>query len=297
MKLSLIVPCCNEEDNIDLFYKEIKRVFKKKKISLELVFVNDGSTDNTLGELKKIVNDKKIIIKIINFSRNFGKEAAMYAGLSNVCGDYVAVLDADLQHPPELLLDMLDILVNNDNYDVVSACQERKNTSIINVVFSKIYNILINSCSSINLKSGVGDYNMFRRVVVDSILRMQEYNRFSRGIFSWLGYSTYYIYYIPEKRINGRSKWPFRKLFVYGVNGIISYTDLPMRISVVLGFLLCLISIVCFIINYNIIINFILFIGGINMLFMGIIGYYIFNIYNEVKNRPLYVIRDIITND
>ena len=295
MKLSLVVPCCNEEDNVSLFYKEIKKVFKNKRIDLELVFVNDGSTDNTLKELKKITKDKKISIKIINFSRNFGKEAAMYAGLSNVSGDYVAVMDADLQHPPKLLIDMLDILVNNSEYDVISACQERKNTSFMNIIFSKIYNMIINRYGDIRLKAGVGDYNLFRKMVVDSILRMKEHKRFSRGILSWLGYNTYYVYYTPNKRINGKSKWPLKKLFKYGIDGIISYTDLPMKIAIILGNILLIIAIIGFVVKYNLIIDFILLIGGFNLLFMGFIGMYILNIYIEVKNRPLYVIRDIIT--
>ncbi len=309
MKVSFIVPCYNEAGNIIAFSNKIKEVFEKK-YNYEIIFINDGSKDNTLSELKKLLNNSKQSITIIDFSRNFGKEAGIYAGLKAAKGEYVNIIDADLQQNPKYSLKMVEFLENNPEYDIVTAYQEErienKFISFIKTCFYK----LINKMSEIEFKNGASDFRMFRKKVVNSILELTEYYRFSKGIFSWVGYNVYYMPYKVEERKTGTTKWSFYKLFRYAMNGIISFSTYPLRISTILGLFFSLLSILYLItviiqklffqINvegYATIVTLILLLGGIQLLCIGIIGEYIARTYVEVKRRPVYIVKDIISSE
>ena len=292
MKVSFIVPCYNEAGNIIAFSNKIKEVFEKK-YNYEIIFINDGSKDNTLDELKKLLNNSKQSITIIDFSRNFGKEAGIYAGLKAAKGEYVNIIDADLQQNPKYSLRMVEFL-------------ENKFISFIKKCFYK----LINKMSEIEFKNGASDFRMFRKKVVKSILELTEYYRFSKGIFSWVGYNVYYMPYKVEERKTGTTKWSFYKLFRYAMNGIISFSTYPLRISTILGIFFSLLSILYLItviiqklffqINvegYATIVTLILLLGGIQLLCIGIIGEYIARTYVEVKRRPVYIVKDIISSE
>ena len=309
MKVSFIVPCYNEAGNIIAFSNKIKEVFEKE-YNYEIIFINDGSKDNTLSELKKLLNNRKQSITIIDFSRNFGKEAGIYAGLKAAKGEYVNIIDADLQQNPKYSLKMVEFLENNPEYDIVTAYQEErienKFISFIKTCFYK----LINKMSEIEFKNGASDFRMFRKKVVNSILELTEYYRFSKGIFSWVGYNVYYMPYKVEERKTGTTKWSFYKLFRYAMNGIISFSTYPLRISTILGLFFSLLSILYLItviiqklffqINvegYATIVTLILLLGGIQLLCIGIIGEYIARTYVEVKRRPVYIVKDIISSE
>lgn len=308
-KISLVVPCYNEEKNVSLFYKECEKTFLKEKIKVELVFVNDGSKDNTIGELKKLTSTKKFEIKVINFSRNFGKEAAMYAGLKNTTGDYVVIIDADLQQKPELILPMIKIVEESDEYDCVCYYQEQRIEGKIVSLFKKMFYGVISKLSDIDFKNGASDFRLFRRYVVDAILSITEKNRFSKGIFSWIGFNTKYLPYIPEERANGVSSFNFKGLLKYAMSGILSFSVAPLRIATYSGLFFSLISFVYLIVvliqklfftidipGYATIVACILLIGGIILFALGIIGEYIARIYMEVKDRPVYISKEILTN-
>lgn len=310
MKLSLIIPCYNEEDNIESFYKEVEKTFLNKKIKLELIFINDGSKDNTIKELKKLVNKHDFEIKIIDFSRNFGKEAGIYAGMKNSTGDYVSIIDVDLQQPPKVVIEMLEILENNEEYDAVAAYQVKRKDSFLKKHFSNMFYKIINKVADIELKSGASDFRLLRKKVVDSILEVKEYFRFSKGIFSWVGFNTYYIEYEPLERINGTTKWSLKELFKYAFDGILSYTTFPIRIATIIGSILSVFSFIYLIITiiqklafginvpgYASLLGISLLLGGIQLLFLGIIGEYIARIYIETKERPIYIAKQIITNN
>lgn len=310
MKLSVVIPCYNEEKNVGLMYDTIVKLFYNKKISYELIFVNDGSKDNTILELKKIVEKDEALIKIVNFSRNFGKEAAMYAGLKESVGDYVVIIDADMQQNPSLLLKMLGILENDDNYDSVAAYQEVRKEGKILSFFKKAFYKLINKISEVEFVNGASDFRMFRRTMVDAILSMQEYYRFSKGIFSWVGFNTYYMPYQVLERANGSSKWSFWKLFKYAIDGIVSFTTTPLRIATILGLLISFGSFIYFLIviiqtciygvdvpGYASLIGIALLLGGIQLLSLGIIGEYLARTYIENKKRPIYIAKEVISNE
>ena len=310
MKLSIVIPCYNEEKNVEIIYTTINKLFFNKKISYEMVFVNDGSKDNTIVELKKLVSKKDACVKIVNFSRNFGKEAAMYAGLKESRGDYVALIDADMQQNPSLILKMLGILENDENYDSVAAYQATRKESKLLIFFKKTFYRLINKISEVEFVSGASDFRLFRRNMVDAILSMQEYYRFSKGIFSWVGFNTYYIPYNAEERANGTSKWSFWKLFKYAIDGIVSFTTTPLRIATILGLIISFGSFVYFIIvliqtficgvdvpGYASLIGIALLLGGIQLLSLGIIGEYLARTYIENKKRPIYIAKEVISND
>lgn len=310
MKLSVVIPCYNEEKNVGLIYDTIVKLFYNKKISYELIFVNDGSKDKTILELKKLVEKDDISIKIVNFSRNFGKESAMYAGLKESIGDYVVIIDADMQQNPSLLLKMLGILENDDNYDSVAAYQEVRKEGKILSLFKKMFYKLINKISEVEFVNGASDFRMFRRSMVDAILSMQEYYRFSKGIFSWVGFNTYYMPYQVAERANGSSKWSFWKLFKYAIDGIVSFTTTPLRIATILGLLISLGSFIYFLIviiqtciygvdvpGYASLIGIALLLGGIQLLSLGIIGEYLARTYIENKKRPIYIAKEIISNE
>lgn len=308
MKLSLVVPCYNEEENVKLFTEKVNQTFKGK-FTYEIIFINDGSKDNTLTVLKEIAQDKEKNIKIINFSRNFGKEAGIYAGLKEAKGEYVNIIDADLQQNPKYTLKMVQILENNREYDAVTAYQKERKESKSLSFFKRNFYKLINKMSETEFVNGASDFRLFRKNVVESILQLSEYYRFSKGIFSWVGYNVYYMPYEVESRAYGNSKWSFWNLFKYAINGIISFSTSPLRLATILGLLFSLLSIVYLIIviiqklffqinieGYATIVALILLLGGIQLLCIGIIGEYLARTYVETKRRPIYIAKEIIDN-
>lgn len=309
MKLSLVVPCYNEEDNVDEFYKEVVKTFKDQKFKYEIIFINDGSRDQTILKLKKIARVSKENIKIINFSRNFGKEAGMYAGLKAATGDYVAIIDADLQQKPSTVLEMYNILEENTDIDSVAAYQEKRNEPLLKQFFSKLFYKIINKISDIEFVPGASDFRLLKRNMVNSIIEMGEYYRFSKGIFSFVGFNTYYMPYSADKRAHGESKWSFWSLFKYAIEGIVSFTTAPLRIATVLGIFISGFSFIYLIIlvcqtlilgidvpGYATTIGTILLLGGIQLFALGIIGEYLSRTYVEVKKRPIYIVKEEIDN-
>lgn len=306
MKLSLVIPCYNEEDVVYDFYKETNKVFAGKVVSYEFVFVNDGSKDKTYEILKAIhkVSDN---VKVINFSRNFGKEAAMYAGLCNATGDYTCVIDADLQQRPEVVLEMLQILENESSVDCVAAYQEsRKESKAVSLLKNGFYK-LMNVISEVEFYPGASDFRLMRRKMVDEVVKLTEYHRFSKGLFSFVGFNTKYIPYEVQQRAAGESKWSVAKLFIYAVEGIVGYTTAPLKIAtfvgigfVVAAFLYLIIALIAGIISGSLssavaIITLLLLIGGMQFIFIGVIGEYLARTYMQGKNRPIYITKEILT--
>lgn len=299
MDLSIVVPCYNEEGNVELFYEEVQKVFKGKKIKYEIVFVNDGSSDNTLERLNNIVKSKKQNVKVINFSRNFGKEAAMYAGLKETDGELVTIIDADLQQRPELILRMIDILNENEQFDSVAAFQEVRKEGKVLTFFKDTFYKVINSMSSVPFVQGASDFRTFRRKVVEAILSVSEYHRFSKGIFSFVGFNTYYLPYEVEERNSGTSKWDFIKLFNYAIDGIVAFTTLPLRapfyISVVtflVGFMYFIVALFKGISDFSVVLIVMLFLFSLLFMSVGIIGEYLSRTYMQVKQRPIYIVKE-----
>ncbi len=303
MLLSLVVPCYNEQDNVGRFYEETVKAFAESGFDYEFVFVNDGSKDDTLKNLKALYeNHKESKIKVLGFSRNFGKEAAMYAGLSNASGDYVTIIDADLQQRPEVVLEMVKILDENEEYDSVAAFQQERKEGKAMVAMKNTFYKLINKMTEIEFVSGASDFRTFRRPVVDAILSMSEYHRFSKGIFSWVGFNTKYIPYDVQERESGTSNWNFKKLLKYAFEGIISFTTAPLKFASGLGITMFLASIIYIIViiikkltvgtvaGYSSIAALILMFGGLQLLCIGILGEYLAKVYVQVKNRPVYII-------
>lgn len=308
MKLSLVVPCYNEQDVIYEFYKEVKKVFENKVDSYEFVFVNDGSKDETLSYLKAIhkVSDN---VKVISFSRNFGKEAAMYAGLSNAVGDYTCVIDADLQQRPEVVLEMMKILDEDKSVDCIAAYQaERKEGKTISSLKNGFYK-LINRISEVEFYPGASDFRLMRRPMVEEIIKMTEYFRFSKGLFSFVGFNTRFIPYEVQERAAGTSKWSALNLFKYAVEGIVGYTTTPLRIAsfagmgcIAVAFLYLIIALIVGAATANItsaiaIITLILLMSGVQLITIGIIGEYLARTYMQGKNRPIYIAKEILTYD
>ena len=309
MKLSLIVPCYNEEGNVRKFFDCVNIAFENKIEDFEFVFVNDGSKDNTRTKLKELLKEVDKNVKVVDFSRNFGKEAAIFAGLQNAEGDLVTIIDADLQQRPEIVVDMVSFLDEHPEYDCVAAFQEKriegKAMSFVKGMFYK----LINHICEIDFKSGASDFRTFRRNMVDAILSMPEYFRFSKGIFSWVGFETHYIPYIVEERFSGETKWSLRKLIKYAIEGFISFTTFPLRIATFLGLFTSFAAVIYLIVvlieklvwgiateGYATTICLILLLGGIQLLVLGIIGEYLSRMYIQEKNRPIYVVKSIYHN-
>lgn len=305
MKLSVIVPCYNEEDVIEKFFNEFVKVFSNHPYDYELVFVNDGSRDKTLEKLKKIYdNNKNLNINIIDLSKNFGKEAAMLAGLKNCSGDYVSIIDADLQQPPSKICEMVDILDEEPDYDCVAAFQkERKENKFVSSLKGFFYKVM-NKASNVEFVDGASDFRTFRRKMVQAVTDLPEYHRFSKGIFSWVGFNTKYIPYDVCEREAGQSKWGIKSLFKYAVDGIVSFTTAPLKLATAIGTVMFFVSIVYIAIvvieklffgiavaGYATIVALILLFGGLQLLCLGIIGEYIAKIYEQVKDRPLYIIK------
>lgn len=303
MKISFIVPCYNESKNIKLFYDDVVESFKGK-YKVELIFINDGSKDNTLEELKSLLKEKTFEIKIINFSRNFGKEAGIYAGLKECSGDVCVIIDADMQQPPHLVLDMIKVMEKDGNIDIVTYYQEKRiENKIISFFKSQFYKIMSNS-TGMKLKNGASDFRLLNRKVIDTVLTLSEHDRFSKGIFSWIGFNTYYLPYIPEKRMNGKTSWSTKGLFKYAVSGILSFSKEPLNIIFKLGIFNILVSLMLLILGFIISANqfyflmiLIIFLFGINYIVLGILGEYIYRNYTESRNRPIYIVKEVISNE
>ena len=311
MKLSLVVPCYNEEANVKRFFNEVNKVFKNKVEDFEFVFVNDGSKDETYPELKKLYNESlSSNIQVLSFSRNFGKEAAIYAGLSNAKGDMVCIIDADLQQRPEVVLEMLNELEKDDNLDCVAAYQEnRKETKTLSGLKSGFYK-LINKITDVDFVNGASDFRLLKRTMVDAILEMTEYHRFSKGIFSWVGFNTKYIPYNVEERQFGETKWSYGKLFKYAFDGIVSFSTFPLKLATGIGLATAFASIIYLIVvvlqklffgidvpGYATIVVLVLFLGGMQLFCLGILGEYLSKIYVQVKNRPIYILKEHLGKD
>ena len=305
-KISIIIPCYNEEQTIPFFYKEINKVSKSIKADFEFIFVNDGSKDNTISIIKNY-SQKDKRIKYINFSRNFGKEAAMYAGLEYSSGDYVAIMDADLQDPPTLLPEMLNILENTeDGYDCVGTRRvTRKGEPPIRSFFARMFYKLINKISKIEMVDGARDYRLMKRQMVNAILELKEYNRYSKGLFQFVGFNTKWLEYENIERVAGETKWSFWKLFIYALEGIIAFSTAPLAISSIVGIIFCLISFILILIiivktlivgdptsGWPSLVCIIFFVSGIQLFCIGIIGQYLSKTYLETKNRPIYILKD-----
>lgn len=302
--LTLIVPSYNEEEALPIFYEEVLRVQKEiEAVELELLFVDDGSSDQTM----KVVHDlaeKDARVSYVSFSRNFGKEAAIYAGLENASGDYVAILDADLQDPPALLPEMLRAI--EEGYDCVGSRRvTRKGEPPIRSFFARMFYRLMNKISSADIVDGARDFQMMNRKVVNAILSMGEYNRFSKGIFGWVGYKKKWLEYENIERAAGETKWSFWKLFLYAIDGIVAFSTTPLVFASVMGMLLCVVAVltILFIVVRTLIFGdptsgwpslacIIILIGGIQLLCTGILGQYMAKTYLETKRRPLYLVQE-----
>lgn len=303
MFLSIIVPCFNEEESVKIFYKEILKVLEHIE-TYEIIFVNDGSSDKTLNEIKKLVKNNKNI-KYLSFSRNFGKESALYAGLKYSKGEYVTIMDVDLQDPPDLIPKMLDILKNSD-YDVVGTRRvSRKGEPVIRSFFARLFYKLINKMSDIELVDGARDFRLMSRQVVNAILELDEYNRFSKGLFNWVGFKTKWIEYENINRVAGETSWSFWKLIKYSIEGIVGFTTAPLSISTIFGILFSLIAFILMIFivikhllygdpvqGWTSTICIILLLGGIQLFSIGILGKYLEKTYIETKNRPIFIIEE-----
>lgn len=302
-KLSVIVPCYNEEKNIVKFYNKILEDLKD--IDLELIFINDGSKDKTQVEVDKILKNKDFKIKCINFSRNFGKESAMLAGLENVRkdADYISIIDADLQQNPKYLLKMYKYLNENLEIDEVACYQKKRKEGILSI-FKKTFYKIINSFSEVEFKNGVSDFRMFRRPVLEAIISIKEHNRFSKGIFSYVGFNIYYMPYEVEKREEGKTSWNFFSLFSYALLGFKNFTNIFLNIIKTISLFLFLSSIIFLVFRIklgidkiDILIFLILSMTSINIFVLSLIMSYIKLIDTDTKNRPQYIIRRINTND
>lgn len=307
--ISIIVPCFNEQEVIPIFFNELEKTRKKINTDFEYIFIDDGSTDGTLDVIRSLSKEKNYV-RFISFSRNFGKESALYAGLKASNGSLVTVMDADLQDPPELLPQMIELIETTDVDCVGTRRLNRKGEPPIRSLFAKTFYKLINKISDTEMIDGVRDYRLMTRQMVDSILELKEYNRFSKGIFSWVGYKTIYISYENKERTKGKSSWTFWSLFKYSIDGIINFSETPLNIASVFGVISCVfstIAMIFIIIRYLIqgdpavgwasIVTIILFLGGIQLLGIGILGKYISKIFLETKNRPIFIVKETEKQD
>jgi len=309
-KISLIVPCFNEELTLEIFYNTVEKVFSQnattfKNITHEYRFIDDGSSDQTLVELKKLQTQHPDTVHYLSFSRNFGKEAGLAAGLQYADGDYIAVMDVDLQDPPELLPKMLTILQQGD-YDCVGTMRsDRRGEPAIRSFFSRTFYSIINKISKIQIVPNARDYRLMTRQMVDAILELPEYNRFSKGIFNWVGFKTTYLTFENVPRSAGKSHWSFWQLLNYSIEAIVNFSEVPLKIATFIGGLFAFLSVIgiVFIIIRKLIwgnsvggwaslVSIMLFIGGIQLFCLGIIGNYIGKIYLESKHRPLYIVKE-----
>ncbi len=309
-KISIVVPCYNEEEAIPLFYEEINKTSKEiKDYDFEFIFVNDGSKDNSASIMKELAKKDKRV-KFIDFSRNFGKEAAMYAGLELSSGDYITTMDVDLQDPPSLLPEMIKG-ITEEGYDCVATKSTSRNGySFLRKTFTRWFYKIIAKISKTEMVAGARDYRLMTRQMVNAIINMKEYNRYSKGLFSFVGFKTKWIEFENQERVAGTTKWNFWKLFSYAIDGIVGFSTAPLIVSSIIGVLFCLISfiLIIFIIIKTLIFGdptsgwpslacIIFFVSGIQLFCIGIIGQYLSKVYLEVKNRPIYIIKDTNIKD
>ena len=305
MTLSVVVPCFNEEESIPLFYEEMERVRISMGEEFEYIFINDGSADKTLDVLREL-NLLNPYAHYLSFSRNFGKEAALYAGLQHATGDYVTVMDVDLQDPPELLIEMKQKLDQQPNLDCVGTRRvTRDGEPPIRSFFARMFYKLINQISQVEMVDGARDFRLMRRQMVDAILELSEYNRFSKGIFAWVGFETEYLEYKNVERVAGETSWNFWSLFKYSIEGIVNFSDAPLNIAFIGGLLSWILAFVMMVLivirtlvfgdptsGWPSLMTVLLFLGGFQLLTIGILGKYIGKIFMETKKRPIYVIKE-----
>ena len=308
MKLSLVVPCYNEAENVALFQEAVIEAFSGCGYDYEIVFIDDGSRDATLHNLKKLYAAQRCPVKVVSFSRNFGKEAGLYAGLQHASGDYISLIDADLQQRPEIVREMVKILDEESQYDVVAAYQDRRSEGKVLSFFKKSFYATINRLSKVQLQPDASDFRTFRRSVADSILQLGEYHRFSKGIFAWVGYETKFIPYTACERVHGETKWNFWKLFNYAIEGIIGYSTAPLRLSVILGCITAVAAVLYLlwtvieklvwgidVPGYATIIVLILLLGASQLFCIGIIGEYVGRTFEQSKDRPVFIAKEVLS--
>lgn len=306
--LSVIVPCYNEEENIRDFYDELFKnalFFEEKEIEVELIYIDDGSNDRTVEEIRKL-HDEDDRVHMVSFSRNFGKEAAIYAGLQKSKGDLVVLMDADLQDPPSLLPEMYEYI--EQGYDSVATRRvSRKGEPPVRSFFARMFYKIMNKISKTEVVDGARDYRLMTRQVVDAILAMTEYNRFTKGIFGWVGYGTKWLEYENIERRKGETKWSFWKLFAYSLEGITAFSTMPLTVAAVMGALFCVAAFIMIIViiiktlifgdptsGWPSMVCIILFVGGVQLFCLGIVGQYLSKTYMEVKKRPIYLVKEDI---
>lgn len=305
MTISVIIPCFNEEESIPLFYEAMEAIKPELKDEFEYIFINDGSTDKTLSALRTLAaHDSHVTY--LSFSRNFGKEAALYAGLKASTGELVTVMDVDLQDPPQMLIEMKAMLEADPDLDCVGTRRTtRKGEPLIRSFFARTFYRMINRISQVEMVDGARDYRLMRRQMVDSILEISEYNRFSKGLFSWVGYRTEYLPYENVERVAGETSWSFWKLFNYSLEGIINFSEAPLNIASILGVLVCFAAFIMIIIivvktwifgdptsGWPSMVSIVLMLGGIQLFTIGILGRYIGKVFLEAKRRPIYIIKE-----
>ena len=309
MLLSVVVPCFNEEGNVDLFYDETVKALGDLMPQTELIFVNDGSRDATITKLRALCDRAEYRVRVVSFSRNFGKEAALLAGLRASQGEFTSIIDADLQQKPSYIVEMLDILKEHPEYDAVAAYQEERKEGFILSLFKKAFYKVIDSLTDVKIMQAASDFRVLRRPVVDAILALPEKCRFSKGIFAWVGFETYYMPYVVEERASGTSKWNFWKLMKYAFDGIIAFSNKPLIISSVAGLFITGLSLLYLIIivvktilwgdpvaGFPTLACLILMLSGIQLLSVGILGQYLAKNYTESKERPVYIVKEELDN-
>ncbi len=308
--LSLVVPCYNEEENVENFYSQTVTAFENSIEDYEFVFVDDGSSDETLEKLHDLFAKDKSRVQVLSFSRNFGKEAAIYAGLQNANGDYACIIDADLQQRPEVVVEMMNIINSDSSVDCVTAYQAERKENKIMVAFKSSFYKIINKMAEVDFVNGASDFRLMNRKMIDAVVSMGEYHRFSKGIFSFVGFNTKYIPYEVQERENGKSKWNFFKLLKYAVQGIISFSSFPLKASAYIGFFSAFISVIYLILvvikrlaygvdvpGYASIVVLLLFLGGLQLMSLGILGEYLSKVYDQVKGRPIYILKETLKNE
>lgn len=303
--LSIVVPCFNEQESLPYFVKEVKKTTLSISHSIEYIFVNDGSQDDTLKLLRELHHKMPSQVRYISFSKNFGKESALYAGLQASRGDLITVMDADLQDPPELLPQMIERIESSDIDCVGTRRQDRAGEPVIRSFFARLFYKLVNKFGDTEMIDGARDFRLMTRQMVDAILSMTEYNRFSKGIFSWVGFNTEYISYENRERVAGKTSWSFWSLFKYSIDGIVNFSDAPLTLAAFIGGISCVAAILALIFivvrallfgdpttGWPSLASIVLLMGGLQLLFLGIIGKYIGKIFLETKKRPIYIIKE-----
>ena len=303
-KLSVVVPCFNEQEAVPIFYNEVKKVLVTLKAEYEIIFIDDGSSDQTLEEVKEL-SEKDKCVHYVSLSRNFGKEAAMYAGLKKAAGDYVVIMDVDLQDPPSLISEMLSAVRSGEFDSAATRRTNRKGEPPVRSMFARLFYKLMRYFSDIDIVDGARDFRMMSRTMVDAVLSVSERGRFSKGIFAWVGFRTKYFEYKNVERSAGKTKWNFRKLFLYSLDGIVAFSTKPLVLASITGILFLFLSFlfIIFIIVRKVLFGdptagwpslvcIILFVSGIQLFCTGILGQYLAKVYLETKQRPLYIAKD-----